>query len=328
MFKAIVVTEDSGKLTAEIKEISDSDLPNREVLVKVDFSTLNYKDGLALTGSAPVITSFPMVPGIDLAGTVLESADARWSAGDKVVVNGWGLSERHWGGYSQHARVSPDWLVKLPGAFTTRQAMAIGTAGYTAMLCVLRLESLGVVPDGGPVLVTGASGGVGSIAIAILNKLGYEVVASTGRISEAKYLKALGAGEIIDRNTLSAKNTNPMQEERWQGAVDTVGSETLVNVLAGIRYGGAVAATGLAQGVDLPANLFPFILRDITLSGVDSVMQPFSVREHAWTRLASDLDPKKLESTTNEVALSEVLALAPRILAGQVRGRTIVDVNS
>lgn len=328
MFKAIVVTEENGKLNAKVAELSDSDLPDREVLVKVDFSTLNYKDGLALTGSAPVITSFPMVPGIDLAGTVVESADARWSAGDNVVVNGWGLSERHWGGYSQRARVSADWLVKLPDAFTTRQAMAIGTAGYTAMLCVLRLESLGVIPDGGPVLVTGASGGVGSIAIAILNKLGYEVVASTGRSSEAKYLKALGAGEIIDRNTLSMKNTNPMQAERWQGAIDTVGSETLVNVLAGIRYGGAVAATGLAQGVDLPANLFPFILRDITLSGVDSVMQPFSVRERAWTRLASDLDPEKLESTTQAIALSEVPALAPKILAGEIRGRTIVDVNS
>ncbi len=326
MFRAIVVTEEDGKPSAAVKELSDSDLPQHDVLVEVDYSTLNYKDGLALTGSAPVIASYPMVPGIDLAGTVLESADARWTAGDKVVVNGWGLSERHWGGYSQRARVSADWLVKLPDAFSTRQAMAIGTAGYTAMLCVLRLEALGVVPDGGPVLVTGASGGVGSIAITILSRLGYEVVASTGRASEADYLKSLGAAEIIDRNTLSTKG-KPMQKQRWQGAVDTAGSETLVNVLAGIHYGGAVAATGLAQGTDLPATMFPFIIRNVTLSGVDSVMQPFPARQQAWARLASDLDPEKLESTTSEVALEDVLELAPKILAGEVRGRTIVDVN-
>lgn len=326
MFKAIVVTEENDTLSAGITELSDSDLPKRDVLVEVDYSTVNYKDGLALTGTVPVITTFPMVPGIDLAGTVLESTDARWKAGDKVVVNGWGLSERHWGGYSQRARVSSDWLVKLPDAFTTRQAMAIGTAGYTSMLCVLRLEELGVKPDGGPVIVTGASGGVGSIAIAILSKLGYEVIASTGRLAEADYLKSLGAAEIINRNTLSTKG-QPMQEERWQGAVDTVGSETLFNVLAGIKYGGAVAATGLAQGVDLPANLFPFILRHITLGGVDSVMQPFEARQRAWTRLAKDLDPAKLDSTTSEIGLEEVLTLAPKILAGEVRGRTIVDVN-
>lgn len=326
MFKAIVVTEEDGKPSAAVKELSDSDLPEQDVLVEVEYSTLNYKDGLALTGSAPVIASYPMVPGIDLAGTVLESADARWKAGDKVVVNGWGLSERHWGGYSQRARVSADWLVKLPDAFSTRQAMAIGTAGYTAMLCVLRLEALGVVPDGGPVLVTGASGGVGSIAITILSRLGYEVVASTGRASEADYLTSLGAAEIIDRNTLSEKG-KPMQKQRWQGAVDTAGSHTLVNVLAGIHYGGAVAATGLAQGTDLPATMFPFIIRNVTLSGVDSVMQPFPARQQAWARLASDLDPDKLESTTSEVALADVLELAPKILAGEVRGRTIVDVN-
>ena len=326
MFKAILVTEEDGRPSAAVKELSESDLPQQDVLVEVDYSTLNYKDGLALTGSAPVIASYPMVPGIDLAGTVLESADARWTAGDKVVVNGWGLSERHWGGYSQRARVSADWLVKLPDAFSTRQAMAIGTAGYTSMLCVLRLEALGVVPDGGPVLVTGASGGVGSIAITILSRLGYEVVASTGRASEADYLKSLGAAEIIDRNTLSTKG-KPMQKQRWQGAVDTAGSETLVNVLAGIHYGGAVAATGLAQGTDLPATMFPFIIRNVTLSGVDSVMQPFPARQQAWARLASDLDPEKLESTTSEVALEDVLELAPKILAGEVRGRTIVDVN-
>eukprot|EP00435_Cladocopium_sp_Y103_P077685 s1_g1424.t1 len=306
MFNAIVATENDGKVSADLRQLSDADLPSKEVLVEVDYSTLNYKDGLALTGAAPVITSFPMVPGIDLAGTVVESSDARWTAGDKVVVNGWGLSERHWGGYSQRARVSADWLVKLPVVFTTRQAMAIGTAGYTSMLCVLRLEELGVKPEGGPVIVTGASGGVGSIAIAILSKLGYDVVASTGRLAEADYLMSLGAAEIIDRNTLSTKG-HSMQEERWQGGVDTVGSDTLFNVLAGIKYGGAVAATGLAQGVDLPANLFPFILRHITLGGVDSVMQPFEARQKAWARLAEDLDPQKLDSTTHEIGLEEVI---------------------
>lgn len=326
MFQAMVVTDNDGGISPELKTLSDSDLPDREVLVAVDYSTLNYKDGLALTGAAPVISAFPMVPGIDLAGTVVESSDDRWQAGDQVVANGWGLSERYWGGYSQRQRVSGDWLVKLPDTFTTRQAMAIGTAGYTAMLCVLRLERLGIVPGGGPVLVTGASGGVGSVAIAILSKLGYQVAASTGRVAEASYLKALGATEIIDRKTLSEPG-KPMQSERWQGAVDTVGSHTLMNVIASTCYGGVVAATGLAQGVDLPGNLFPFIVRDVTLSGVDSVTQPYPARQAAWSRLATDLDLDLLESTTTEVSLEEVLALAPRILAGEVRGRTIVDVN-
>ncbi|MEL7446139.1 MAG: MDR family oxidoreductase [Pseudomonadota bacterium] len=327
MFKAIVASEADGKQSVEIKALTDADLPDHDVLVQVDYSTLNYKDGMALTGAAPVISRFPMVPGIDLAGTVLESANDAWKPGDKVVVNGWGLSERHWGGYSQRQRVSPDWLVALPDAFSTRQAMAIGTAGYTAMLCVLRLEKLGVVPDGGPVLVTGASGGVGSIAISLLSKLGYEIVAATGRTREAAYLKTLGASEVIDRATLAEKGP-PMAKEQWQGAVDAAGSRTLVNVLAGIKYGGVVAATGLAHGHDLPGSMFPFILRNVTLSGVDSVMQPRAVRHEAWMRLAEDLDPSKLESTVTEVALAEVLNIAPDILSGKVRGRTIVNVNA
>ncbi|MEL6377766.1 MAG: MDR family oxidoreductase [Pseudomonadota bacterium] len=326
MFKAIVASEADGKTTTAVKDLTDADLPDHDVLVQVDYSTLNYKDGMALTDAAPVISRYPMVPGIDLSGTILKSANDAWKPGTKVVVNGWGLSERHWGGYTQRARVSSDWLVKLPEQFTTRQAMAIGTAGYTAMLCALRIEKLGIVPTGGPVLVTGASGGVGSIAISILSKLGYEVVAATGRMHEADYLKSLGAAEIIDRATLAEKGP-PMAKERWQGAIDAAGSRTLVNVLAGIKYGGAVAATGLAHGADLPGSMFPFILRNVTLAGVDSVMQPFAPRQEAWSRLASDLDPEKLERTATEVGLSEVLEVAPKILSGQIRGRTVVNVN-
>jgi len=326
VFKAILVSESEGKQSVDYSELGETDLPDREVLVEVDYSTLNYKDGLAVTGAAPIITSYPMVPGIDLAGTVIDSSDDRWKPGDKVVANGWGLAERHWGGYSQRARVSGDWLVELPNAFTTKQAMAIGTAGYTAMLCTLRLEKLGIVPDGGPVLVTGASGGVGSIAISLLSNLGYEVIASTGRLDESDYLKSLGASDIIDRSMLSEPG-GPMGKEVWQGAVDTAGSHTLVNVLAGIKYGGAVAATGLAHGMDLPATVLPFILRNVTLSGVDSVMQPFEARQKAWARLAQDLDAEKLERATTEVALSGVIEIAPKILAGQIRGRTVVDVN-
>lgn len=326
MFKAVIVSKENGDQSVNIEELSEKDLPDREVLVEVGYSTLNYKDGLALTGAAPVVTSFPMVPGIDLAGTVLESSDERWKSGDKVLVNGWGLAERHWGGYSQRARVSGDWLVRLPDAFTTRQAMAIGTAGYTSMLCVMRLETQGVLPGGGPVLVSGASGGVGSIAIAILNKLGYEVVASTGRLEETDYLKALGASEVIDRATFSEKGP-PLQKEEWQGAVDAAGGQTLVNILARIQYGGAVAATGLADSIKLPGTMYPFIIRNVALAGVDSVMAPFETRQAAWARLAEDLDVAKLESTTTEVKLEDVVELAPKILAGQIRGRTIVNVN-
>jgi acrylyl-CoA reductase (NADPH) len=323
MFKAIIIDKTDAGQAARIDTLDDSDLPAGNVTVRVEYSTVNFKDGLAITGAIPLIQSFPMVPGIDFAGVVEASDHPEWKAGDRVVLNGWGVGERHWGGLAGKARVNGDWLVRLPDAFTTRQAMAIGTAGYAAMLCVLRLEKLGVKPGDGEVIVTGASGGVGSVAIAVLSKLGYRVAASTGRPEGADYLKALGAAEIIDRNTL-AEPGGPMQAERWAGAIDTVGSHTLVNVCAQMRYGGIVAATGLAQGIDLPATLYPFILRNVTLSGVDSVMAPRGDREEAWSRLASDLDPAKLESMIREIALEDVIPSAGDILQGKVRGRIVV----
>jgi acrylyl-CoA reductase (NADPH) len=323
MFKAIIIDKTDAGQTARIDTLDDSDLPAGNVTVRVEYSTVNFKDGLAITGAIPLIQSFPMVPGIDFAGVVEASDHAEWKAGDRVVLNGWGVGERHWGGLAGKARVDGDWLVRLPEAFTTRQAMAIGTAGYAAMLCVLRLEKLGVKPGDGEVVVTGASGGVGSVAIAVLSKLGYRVVASTGRPEGADYLKALGAAEIIDRNRLAEPGA-PMQAERWAGAIDTVGSHTLVNVCAQMRYGGIVAATGLAQGIDLPATLYPFILRNVTLSGVDSVMAPRGDREEAWSRLARDLDPAKLESMIREIALEDVIPSAGDILQGKVRGRIVV----
>jgi acrylyl-CoA reductase (NADPH) len=323
MFKAIIIDKTDAGQAARIDTLDDSDLPAGNVTVRVEYSTVNFKDGLAITGAIPLIQSFPMVPGIDFAGVVEASDHPEWKAGDRVVLNGWGVGERHWGGLAGKARVNGDWLVRLPDAFTTRQAMAIGTAGYAAMLCVLRLEKLGVKPGDGEVIVTGASGGVGSVAIAVLSKLGYRVAASTGRPEGADYLKALGAAEIIDRNTL-AEPGGPMQAERWAGAIDTVGSHTLVNVCAQMRYGGIVAATGLAQGIDLPATLYPFILRNVTLSGVDSVMAPRGDREEAWSRLARDLDPAKLESMIREIALEDVIPSAGDILQGKVRGRIVV----
>ncbi|MEA3539644.1 MAG: MDR family oxidoreductase [Pseudomonadota bacterium] len=323
MFKAIIIDKTDAGQAARIDTLDDSDLPAGNVTVRVEYSTVNFKDGLAITGAIPLIQSFPMVPGIDFAGVVEASDHAEWNAGDRVVLNGWGVGERHWGGLAGKARVDGDWLVRLPDTFTTRQAMAIGTAGYAAMLCVLRLEKLGVKPGDGEVIVTGASGGVGSVAIAVLSKLGYRVVASTGRPEGADYLKALGAAEIIDRNTLAEPGA-PMQAERWAGAIDTVGSHTLVNVCAQMRYGGIVAATGLAQGIDLPATLYPFILRNVTLSGVDSVMAPRGDREEAWSRLARDLDPAKLESMIREIALEDVIPSAGDILQGKVRGRIVV----
>lgn len=323
MFRAIIIDKTDAGQAARIGTLDDSDLPAGNVTVRVEYSTVNFKDGLAITGAIPLIQSFPMVPGIDFAGVVEASEHPDWKAGDRVVLNGWGVGERHWGGLAGKACVNGDWLVRLPEAFTTRQAMAIGTAGYAAMLCVLRLEKLGVKPGDGTVIVTGASGGVGSVAIAVLSKLGYRVAASTGRPEGADYLKALGAAEIIDRNTLTEPGA-PMQAERWAGAIDTVGSHTLVNVCAQTRYGGIVAATGLAQGIDLPATLYPFILRNVTLSGVDSVMAPRGDREEAWRRLARDLDPAKLESMIREIALDDVIPLAGEILQGKVRGRIVV----
>ena len=326
MFKAIVIEKDESGYRAGLTEVDEGRLPEGDVTVAVSYSSLNYKDGLAITGKGPVVRSFPMVPGIDLAGTVTQSAHPDYRPGDSVLLNGWGVGETHWGGLAQQARVKGDWLVPLPAAFTARQAMAIGTAGYTAMLCVLALERHGVTPSQGEVLVTGAAGGVGTVAVALLAKLGYTVVASTGRPAESGFLKALGAAEIIDRATLGNPG-KPLAKERWAGAVDTVGSHTLVNVCASTRYRGVVAACGLAQGMDLPATVAPFILRGVTLAGVDSVYCPRADRLVAWERLGRDLDVAKLESLTSEIGLSEAVAKASELMAGQVRGRVVVDVN-
>lgn len=326
MFKGILIDKDDTGYRATLAELDEAQLPAGEVTVKVDYSTLNYKDGLAITGKGPVVRSFPMVAGIDLAGTVEASDSPVFKAGDKVLLNGWGVGETHWGGLAQKARLKADWLIPLPAGFTPRQAMAIGTAGYTAMLSVLALERNGVTPDKGQVLVTGANGGVGSFAIALLARLGYQVAASTGRPQEADYLKRLGASEIIDRASL-AEPGRPLGKERWAGAIDSVGSHTLANVCAGIRYGGAVAACGLAQGMDFPASVAPFILRGVTLAGIDSVMRPKADRIEAWERLARDLDLALLDAITREISLEEALPVARELLDGQVRGRVVVDVN-
>jgi len=326
MFKAVLIEKDDAGYRAQLTELADDALPEGDVTVRVAYSTLNYKDGLAITGKGPVVRKFPMVPGIDLAGTVEASSHADISVGDAVVLNGWGVGEGHWGGLAQRARLKGDWLVPLPAAFTARQAMSIGTAGYTAMLCVMALERHGVTPDQGDILVTGANGGVGSVAVAVLAKLGYTVVASTGRPDEADFLKTLGAAEIIDRATLNAPG-KPLARERWAGAVDTVGSHTLANVCASMRYRGTVAACGLAQGMDFPSTVAPFILRGVTLAGIDSVMAPRAERLTAWERLGRDLDVAKLDLITSEIGLGEVIDTAGRLMAGQVRGRVVVDVN-
>ena len=326
MFKAVLIEKDEAGYRAGVTEVDDAALPDGDVTVRVAYSTLNYKDGLAITGKGPVVRKFPMVPGIDLVGVVEDSTHPAYQAGDAVVLNGWGVGEGHWGGLAQRARLKGDWLVPLPAAFTPRQAMAIGTAGYTAMLCVMALERHGVTPANGEVLVTGANGGVGSVAVALLAKLGYTVVASTGRPQEADYLKALGAAEIIDRAQLSAPG-KPLAKERWAGAVDTVGSHTLANVCASMKYRGAVAACGLAQGMDFPSSVAPFILRGVTLAGVDSVMAPRAERLAAWRRLAQDLDVARLELMTHEIGLGEAVATAAALLEGKVRGRVVVDVN-
>jgi len=328
MFKALLLTKTEGAaLHCAVAELDEAQLPAGDVLVQISHSTLNYKDGLAITGAAPVVRSYPMVPGIDFAGTVLESADARYRVGDAVLLNGWGVGESHWGGLAQKARVKADWLVPLPAGMTASQAMAIGTAGYTAMLCVMALQQYGITPAQGPVLVTGANGGVGSIAIALLSRLGFTVHASTGRLNEAEHLKALGATELIDRATLNALG-KPLQKERWAAAVDSVGSHTLANVCASLKYGGAVAACGLAQGLDLPASVAPFILRGVALLGVDSVMAPYARRAKAWERLARELPPEVLARNTETITLAEAPATAARLLQGQVRGRVVVDVNA
>lgn len=326
MFKAILIEKDDAGYRAALKDVDEGQLPGGDVRVRVAWSTLNYKDGLAITGKAPVVRSFPMVPGIDFAGVVEESGHPDYKPGDAVVLNGWGVGEVHWGGLAQQARVKGDWLIPLPAAFGPRQAMSIGTAGYTAMLCVLALERHGVTPAAGEVLVTGAAGGVGSVAVAVLARLGYTVVASTGRPAEADYLKTLGAAEIVDRAQFSAPG-KPLAKERWAAAIDTVGSHTLANVCASLRYRGVVAACGLAQGMDLPATVAPFILRGVTLAGVDSVYCPRADRLAAWQRLATDLDPALLDTITHEIGLGEAIATAGQLLDGKVRGRVVVDVN-
>ena len=328
MFKALLLTQSTeGAPHCAVTELDESQLPPGEVLVQISHSTLNYKDGLAITGKAPVVRNWPMVPGIDFAGTVLESSDARYRVGDAVLLNGWGVGETHWGGLAQKARVKADWLVPLPAGMAPSQAMAIGTAGYTAMLCVMALQQHGVTPEQGPVLVTGGNGGVGSIAIALLSRLGFTVHTSTGRPQEAAHLQALGASEIIDRATLNAPG-KPLQKERWAAAVDSVGSHTLVNVCAATRYGGVVAACGLAQGMDFPGTVAPFILRGVTLAGVDSVMAPYVRRCKAWERLSHELPLDVLARNTETIGLADAPAVAARLLAGQVRGRVVVDVNA
>ncbi len=330
MFKALQLskTDAPGSFKAEVTNLADDAFPalaDGQVDVSVAYSTLNYKDGLAITNKSPVVRTWPMVAGIDGAGTVLQSNHPAWKTGDSFIHNGWGVGETCWGCLAGRARLMGDWLVKLPAALTARQAMAIGTAGYTAMLCVLALEDHGVKPASGEVLVTGATGGVGSVAIALLAKLGYNVVAATGKLSEEAYLKALGATAIIDRATLSAAG-KPFQKERWAGVVDAVGSHTLANALAQTRYGGVVAACGLAQGMDLPTTVMPFILRGVTLAGVDSVMAPLAKRQRAWERLAQDLDLAKLESMIDEVPLEGAIAKAQDLMDGKVRGRVVVRI--
>ena len=325
-FKAIRIDKADKGTTATLTQFDEAELMDGDVTVKVEWSTLNYKDGLALTGKAPVVSRFPMIAGIDFAGTVEQSSHPQWKPGDAVICTGWGMGETHLGAYAEKARVKGDWLVGLPPGLSARDAMAIGTAGFTAMLAVLALEKHGLTPASGPVVVTGAAGGVGSVATAVLAKLGYHVIASTGRLAEADYLKSLGAAEIIDRNELSGP-AKPLAKERWAGGIDSVGSNTLANLLSMTRYGGAIAACGLAAGMDLPSSVAPFILRGVCLLGIDSVMCPLPARKAAWSRLAADLDRAKLSEITHEIPLDQVASLGPQILAGQVRGRTVVRIS-
>lgn len=325
--QAIIITKDDAGYRTSFGEVDEQELPDGDVTVAVEYSTLNYKDSLAITGSSPVVRSFPMVPGVDFAGSVEASSHPDFAVGDAVVLNGWGVGEVRWGGYAEKARVNGDWLVPLPTAFTTKQAMVIGTAGYTAALCLLALERHGVTPDRGDVLVTGAAGGVGGMAVALLAKNGYRVVASTGRTELDEYLRGLGAAEVIDRTDLSEPG-RPLGKERWAGAIDAVGSHTLANVCATTQYGGTVAACGLAQGFDLPVTVMPFILRGVTLAGVDSVYCPNPQRRAAWERLARDLDGAHIDMMATEITLRDVIAEAPRQLAGETRGRVVVAVNS
>jgi acrylyl-CoA reductase (NADPH) len=326
MFKAIVINKDDKGYRAELGQLEESALPAGDVRVRVQYSTLNYKDGLAITGKGPVVRSFPMVPGIDFAGEVLESTSPEFKVGDAVLLNGWGVGEGHWGGLAQQARVKADWLIPLPKGFTAKQALAIGTAGYTAMLCVMALQKHGVKPADGEVLVTGAAGGVGSFAIALLSKLGFTVVASSGRPQEADYLKSLGAAEVIDRSSLSEPG-KPLARERWAAVVDSVGSHTLANACAATKSEGAVAACGLAQGMDFPGSVAPFILRGVTLYGINSVTVPKAKRIAAYEQLSALVDLKTLDAISNEISLGEAIQYADALMKGNVRGRVIVDVN-
>ena len=325
--QAILINKDDRGYSAQMSQIEEQQLPEGDVLIQVDYSTLNYKDSLAITGASPVVRNFPMVPGIDFAGTVEHSDHADFKAGDQVLLNGFGVGEGHWGGLAQKARVKGDWLVPLPTAFTPKQAMTIGTAGYTAMLCVMALEQQGVNPDQGEILVTGAAGGVGSVAISLLAKLGYNVVASSGRPEEKDYLLSLGATQVMDRNELSEKG-RPLAKERWAGAIDVAGSHTLANICASMKYGGTVAACGLAQGYDLPATVMPFILRGVTLAGIDSVYRPKADRIAAWNRLAEDLDLTHLDAIMTEITLGQALETAQEQMQGLTRGRFVVNVNA
>jgi acrylyl-CoA reductase (NADPH) len=325
MFKAIRIDRAEKGTSVALTQFDEAELMEGDVTVRVEWSTLNYKDGLAVTGKAPVVRRFPMIAGIDFAGSVEQSSHPQWKPGDTVICNGWGMGETHLGAYAEKARVSGDWLVRLPEDMSSRDAMAIGTAGYTAMLSVLALERHGVKPNSGPIAVSGAAGGVGSVATAVLSKLGYHVIASTGRMSEAGYLKDIGAAEVIDRAELSGP-AKPLARERWAGGIDSVGSTTLANMLSMTKYGGAVAACGLAGGMDLPSSVAPFILRGVCLLGIDSVMCPIALRRTAWSRLASDLDRAKLAEITDEIGLGEVIGAGARILAGQVRGRIVVKI--
>ena len=326
MFKAILITKDDVGYRAQVTNVDEAALPEGDVHVKVHYSTLNYKDGLAITGKSPIVRSFPMVPGIDLTGEVIKSASPEFKPGDLVLLNGWGVGESHWGGLAQEARLKSEWLIPLPKAFTAKQSLAIGTAGYTAMLCIMALQKHGVLPGDGEILVTGAAGGVGSFAVSLLHQLGYTVVASSGRLGEADYLKSLGASEVIDRATLTQPG-KPLVKERWAAVVDSVGSHTLANACAATKANGAVAACGLAQGMDFPGTVAPFILRGITLYGINSVTQPKQKRIEAWNQLAALCKPDQLLEIAKEISLEQAIAVATDLIDGKVRGRVIVDVN-
>ena len=325
-FKALVLSEADGKVSNEIQKLTSSDLPEGDVLVRVEYSDVNYKDGMIVNGIGGLVRNYPHVPGIDFAGVVDESSHSRYAASDRVVLTGWRVGEVHWGGYAQKARVNGDWLVPLPEGLSSKQAMAVGTAGLTSMLCVMALEDHGLTPSDGPVLVTGAAGGVGSVAVSILARLGYEVGASTGREAQHEYLKSLGATTLVARSDLSEPNKRPLESETWAGAIDTVGSTTLARVLAQVKYGGSVAACGLAGGPKLEVTVLPFLLRGVNLLGIDSVMQPFENRVRVWDRIASDLPHEKLEKMTEVIGLSGVAEAASSILSGQVRGRLVVEL--